>query len=114
MCLLVFARDLWISPDPANLPNDIFLAIGVGVAGIVGWLANRYLYVKSAALLAAAVASARIGIHMSADGRNLTVVLYAFMFFFFIGELITAIVGIVKQQRATSGLLREAGQDSKM
>jgi uncharacterized membrane protein YqgA involved in biofilm formation len=109
MCLFVTARDLWISPDPANVPRDIFLAIAVGIAGIVGWLANRSLYLKSAVMLAAAVASVRIGVHRWADGSHATVIIYTITFFFFIGELITAINGIVKLKKAGPGSLGEAG-----
>jgi len=113
ICLFFIARDLWISPDPASLPRDAFFAVCIGL-GLVSWLANRFLYFKSAAMLAGAVASAIKGVHRSTDGRNAIAILYAILFLFFIGELIDAIVGIVKQKRAAPGPLREADQSSKI
>lgn len=114
LCLSLFARDLWIAPDPANLPHDTFVTVVVGMAGIVGWLARRSLYLKSAVMLAAAVASARLSAHRWADGSHAMVILYGFMFFFFMGELFNAIDAILKQRKAASLSLREAGQDSKI
>jgi hypothetical protein len=57
-------------------------------------------------MLAGAVASAGKGF-TGANGRPAMVIVYAILFFLFIGELIAAIGGIVKQKKAASGPLGE-------
>jgi hypothetical protein len=109
--LFLIARILWLSPDHANLTRDIFLAIAIGLSGIVIWFANRSLYLKSATMLVGAAASA-IKSFTGADGKPWAVVIYAVLSFWFVGESIAAIGGIVKQKKAASGSLREAGPDS--